>query len=306
MPYIFISYAREDIHIARMIAQQLKLLKIEFWMDEGEIKVGEKWEESISAAIRKSNGAIFVLSRFSIEKTGYIQKELELLIHEANARADAQFLLPVRIVDNLYPQHPISQFHMIEFRPGDPDSLKSFVSEITTGTFNALEKSEKFFQKNSLANAGDKAAVKNSLSDAEFRKQYKVHGEASGTLFLPSELDLYMNRIRLDAYVFFNKDIDLSIDYVRFDHGDASVLVHYLDGTILDLGVKVQWLIRPHLMRATDISFVQTKNGQTTGKGILVPIKHVNKKTVPKRTSKALFGELRSRFRDALNKKRSR
>lgn len=103
-------------------------------------------------------------------------------------------------------------------------------------------------------------------------------GEGEIVLFEPDELDIYINKVTLEAYIFYGKSIDHdSIDYIEYDHKDYRVDVVFENGQKIDLGVKIQWLVRPYLGKAEEISFVQTKDGEALD-GKLVPVRHKNRK----------------------------
>ena len=106
-----------------------------------------------------------------------------------------------------------------------------------------------------------------------------VAGRTTGTLFTPDELDIYVNKVTLEAYIFHSKIIDYdSIARLEYNPKDHSVDVVKTDGTRMDLGVKIQWLVRPYFTKAEEINIVQTKDGQSIN-GKVVPLQHKGGKT---------------------------
>ncbi|MCD8562684.1 MAG: hypothetical protein LRY54_01150, partial [Alphaproteobacteria bacterium] len=57
---------------------------------------------------------------------------------------------------------------------------------------------------------------------------------------------------------------------------DHTVTVVKKDGTLMDLGVKIQWLIRPYFTRAQQVGIVRTRDGETVD-GFYVPMIHKRK-----------------------------
>ncbi len=103
-------------------------------------------------------------------------------------------------------------------------------------------------------------------------------GENEAPFFLPEELDIYVNKVTMDAYVFHGKKVDYThIDHVIYYADDYSVYIIYKDGHAQNLGVKIQWMIRPYFAQAQEISIVQTRDGDSID-GIIVPLKHEDKK----------------------------
>jgi len=104
-------------------------------------------------------------------------------------------------------------------------------------------------------------------------------GEAKDkpSLFLPDEMDIYCNKVTKESFIFHGKDVDYgSLERMEYNPSDYSVDVFLKDGTVLDLGVKIQWLIRPYFTKANEIQIVQTKDGQAIN-GTFLPITHKSK-----------------------------
>lgn len=96
-------------------------------------------------------------------------------------------------------------------------------------------------------------------------------------MFLPAELDIFVNKVTLETYIFHGKKVNYEvIDHLEYNPKDYSVTVVFKDDSRLDLGVKIQWLIRPHFAKADNIFIVQTKNGETVD-GTVVPLVNVGK-----------------------------
>lgn len=101
---------------------------------------------------------------------------------------------------------------------------------------------------------------------------------AKAVLFKPEELDIYCNKITGEAYIFHGKLVDYdSIDRLEYEPKTYAVDVVMKNGTRMDLGVKIQWLVRPYFSKAKEVHIVQTKDGKSIN-GTLVPIVHKQKK----------------------------
>ncbi len=102
-------------------------------------------------------------------------------------------------------------------------------------------------------------------------------GKAVGTLFTPEELDIYVNKVTLEAYIFHGKKINYeALERLEYDASNNSVDVVKKDGTRMDLGVKIQWLVRPYFTKADEVNIVQTKDGESVD-GVVIPLKHKKK-----------------------------
>ncbi len=119
----------------------------------------------------------------------------------------------------------------------------------------------------------DKSSLKK-----EFGSGQGSQAETLGVLFTPDEMDIYVNKVTLDAYIFHGKKIEYEIlDYLEYNPADHSVLVHKKDKTSIPLGVKIQWLVRPYFTKSKEVSIVQTKDGQSID-GTVVPLVHKGQK----------------------------
>jgi hypothetical protein len=74
---VFISYAREDTDAANRLYNDLKLSGLDPWLDTQSLLGGENWRIAVRDAIRKSRYFIPILSSNSVEKIGYVQRELK-------------------------------------------------------------------------------------------------------------------------------------------------------------------------------------------------------------------------------------
>lgn len=111
------------------------------------------------------------------------------------------------------------------------------------------------------------------------RKNWDPGGPKPGekpVLFKPDELDIYCNKVTLEAFIFHGKVIDYdSIDRLEYDHKTYAVDVILKNSARMDLGVKIQWLVRPYFSQAEKVFIAQTKDGVTL-KEITVPLIHKN------------------------------
>lgn len=100
-------------------------------------------------------------------------------------------------------------------------------------------------------------------------------------LFKPEEMDIYCNKVTLETYVFHGKEIDYdAIAYMEYDPEEKRVDIVMKDNTRLDLGVKIQWLVRPYFVKAKEVSIVQTKDREPVN-GTVVPLIHKGQEAPP-------------------------
>lgn len=97
---VFLCHASSDKRIVRFLYRKLQSEGIEPWLDEVDIVPGQDWDLEIRKAIRKCHVVLVCLSKASINKVGYIQKEIRHVLDVADEQLeDTIFLIPVRLED---------------------------------------------------------------------------------------------------------------------------------------------------------------------------------------------------------------
>ncbi len=79
----------------------------------------------------------------------------------------------------------------------------------------------------------------------------------------PDDLDIYCDRERGINYIFHGPELNCTIDHLEYDHETQRITVHTNDRQQLDLGVKIQWLVRPYIAREQNLFIIRTENGET-------------------------------------------
>jgi len=116
----------------------------------------------------------------------------------------------------------------------------------------------------------DEQPKKSSMKDA-FKPGT---GADKPALFTADEMDIYCNKVTLETYIFHGKDVEYDpIAYLEYDPKEKRVDVVMKDNTRMDLGVQIQWLVRPYFTKAKEVSIVQTKDREPID-GSIVPLIH--------------------------------
>jgi len=97
---IFISYAREDQQRIKELYRKLLAAGYQPWLDREHILPGQKWEPVIKQALERSDFALVCLSAKSINKRGFLQKEIKKALEHAQEKLeDDVWLIPARLDD---------------------------------------------------------------------------------------------------------------------------------------------------------------------------------------------------------------
>jgi DNA-binding NarL/FixJ family response regulator len=97
---IFLCHASEDKAAVVAIYDQLKTMGYKPWLDKKDLLPGQRWRVEIPKAIRASDFVVIFLSKTSVAKRGYVQKEFKLALEVLDEMPeDAIYLIPVRLDD---------------------------------------------------------------------------------------------------------------------------------------------------------------------------------------------------------------
>ena len=98
---VFLCHASQDKSIVRELQQQLADEGwIDPWLDEKKLHPGEDWRVSIEEAVESSDLVVICLSNNSVDKEGFVQKELRYAREIALEKPEGTiFLIPLRLED---------------------------------------------------------------------------------------------------------------------------------------------------------------------------------------------------------------
>jgi hypothetical protein len=97
---IFISYAREDQIRVQELYGSLTDAGYQPWLDREHLLPGQQWEPIIKRALKGSHFVLVCLSATSINKRGFLQKEIKQALEQAQEKLeDDVWLIPARLDD---------------------------------------------------------------------------------------------------------------------------------------------------------------------------------------------------------------
>jgi len=83
---IFLAHASEDKAKIIELYRELKMQSLEPWLDEESLDPGVKWEDKIKEAISKARFFVACISKNSVNKSGFVQKELRMALNELESK----------------------------------------------------------------------------------------------------------------------------------------------------------------------------------------------------------------------------
>jgi len=218
---LFLSYASEDEDRVGALYDFLLNQSFKPWMDKKDILPGELWEPVIWKAIKQSDFFLICLSNNSVNKRGFLQKEIKLALNIWDEKLEEDiFLIPIRLEECNVPDN-LSKFHWVNLY--NEDGLSLLVKSIREG----LNRQDKPFQlKESINIKVDEKVFKESREDNP-RYEFEVSFPQFDSLYNP-KLDEINNRIqgfvfeeihnsRHRAYSSLKEDLNIHYEQLSID-----------------------------------------------------------------------------------------
>ena len=108
---LLLSYKHEDSSVALKLANALKGLDVNVWIDRFELMPGDNWLEKVEQGLATNDVIGVLLSKQSIESP-FVQQELKMAL---NLKGDRLKILPILLEDVVVPQF-LSAYQLIDLR----------------------------------------------------------------------------------------------------------------------------------------------------------------------------------------------
>jgi hypothetical protein len=111
---VFLCHSSGDKAAIRELYGRLRNDDFDPWLDEAKLLPGQDWNLEIRKAVKASDTIIVCLSRESINKAGYVQKEIKYALDVADEQPEgAIFLIPLRLEECDVPQR-LGHLHWVD------------------------------------------------------------------------------------------------------------------------------------------------------------------------------------------------
>ncbi|MDP1615637.1 MAG: toll/interleukin-1 receptor domain-containing protein [Methylococcales bacterium] len=92
---------------------------VDAWLDKEKLLPGQNWKIEIQNAVRNSDVVIVCLSSQSVNKEGFVQKEIKIALDAADEKPEGTiFIIPARLENCNLPER-ISEFHWVDLFSDD-------------------------------------------------------------------------------------------------------------------------------------------------------------------------------------------
>jgi hypothetical protein len=119
---VFLCHASEDKPIVYGLYERLILESwIEPWLDKEKLLPGQDWNLEIEKAVETTDAVVAFLSKKSVTKEGYVQKELRKVLDVADEKLEGTiFIIPLRLDDCEVPRS-LKRWEYLDYFPDDRD-----------------------------------------------------------------------------------------------------------------------------------------------------------------------------------------
>ncbi|MBW4635065.1 MAG: toll/interleukin-1 receptor domain-containing protein [Iphinoe sp. HA4291-MV1] len=112
---VFLCHSSDDKPTVRELYKQLLNEEFQPWLDEENILPGQNWELEIKKAVQSADVIIICLSKNSVNKIGYIQKEIKFALDIAERQPEGSiFIVPMKI-DNCNVPQRLSDYQWLDW-----------------------------------------------------------------------------------------------------------------------------------------------------------------------------------------------
>ena len=117
---VFLCHASKDKPEVRKYYDRLKKEKeIDPWLDVEKLLPGTDWDLEIKSTVKSSDVVLVFLSKYSVNREGYVQKEIRQALDVADEKPDGTiFIIPLRLEDCDVPER-LKRWHWLDLFEAD-------------------------------------------------------------------------------------------------------------------------------------------------------------------------------------------
>ena len=167
---IFLAHASEDKEYVRELYRKLKENGLEPWLDEIDLTPGVKWDDKIKEAIKNSRFFLACLSKNSVLKNGYVQKELRVALSELEKKSfNALYFIPILIEDVELPNITVGTINLKDYQ-----AAKLFQKNGLERLIDVLKKEINVFDEVKKQEHPDFETIRNYISEGEIEASLRL------------------------------------------------------------------------------------------------------------------------------------
>jgi outer membrane protein assembly factor BamD (BamD/ComL family) len=116
---VFLCHASGDKPPVRQLYKELVAEGVDAWLDQEKLLPGQDWRMEIPRAVQEADVVVICLSKKSITKEGYVQKEIKFALDIAEEKPEGTiFLIPARLEECVVPER-LSRWQWVDLYEED-------------------------------------------------------------------------------------------------------------------------------------------------------------------------------------------
>ena len=132
---VFLCHSSGDKAVVRNLWARLRSEGHLPWLDEQALLPGQDWQLEIRKAVRQSQIVLVCLSKTSVNKSGYVQKEIRFALDAADEQPEGTiFLIPVRLEECEVPER-LTRWQWVDLF--QPDGYERLLGALETAPTSA-------------------------------------------------------------------------------------------------------------------------------------------------------------------------
>lgn len=148
---IFISYAKEDAPAAQRLYADLLAVSADPWLDTECLLPGQRWREAIEKAIREADYFVALISSSSVNKRGYVQREVRKALDVLSELSDSKiFVIPARLDESTPDHQALRDLQWVDLFPSWGDGVTRILKSIVEDNAEYREKLVGYLVKHEL------------------------------------------------------------------------------------------------------------------------------------------------------------
>ncbi len=116
---VFLCHSSEDKSAVRELYHRLKSSGVQPWLDEFDLLPGQEWDREIGNAVRSSDVVLICLSSTSVNKTGYMQREIRYALDVADRQPDGTIFIIPALLELCEVPERLRQWYWVSLFEGD-------------------------------------------------------------------------------------------------------------------------------------------------------------------------------------------
>ena len=138
---VFLCHASSDKPLVQKLYSRLISDGVDAWLDKEKLIPGQNWQIEIPKAVKNSDIVIVCLSSQSVNKEGFVQKEIKIALDAADEKPEGEiFIIPARLENCDVPER-ISQLHWVDLFSDNGYEWLMKALRLRADTVNAIFKS---------------------------------------------------------------------------------------------------------------------------------------------------------------------